>query len=67
MTDLISATIEQRQVLNLLGHNLFSAPIEIIPDTGFYDYKSKYQAGLTREICPADITEKQDKILQVLI
>lgn len=39
-------------------------PIEIIPDTGFYDYKSKYQAGLTREICPADITEEQDKILR---
>lgn len=39
-------------------------PIEIIPDTGFYDYKSKYQAGLTREICPADITAEQDKILR---
>lgn len=39
-------------------------PIEIIPDTGFYDYKSKYQAGLTREICPADITPQQDKILR---
>lgn len=39
-------------------------PIEIIPDTGFYDYKSKYQAGLTREVCPADITEEEDKILR---
>ena len=39
-------------------------PIEIIPDTGFYDYKSKYQAGLTREICPADITAQEDKLLR---
>lgn len=39
-------------------------PIEIIPDTGFYDYKSKYQAGLTREVCPADITADEDKLLR---
>ncbi len=39
-------------------------PIEIIPTTGFYDYKAKYQAGLTIEECPAKITEAQDKILR---
>ncbi len=36
--------------------------IEICPKIGFYDYKNKYQAGLTDEYCPADlpaeITEK---------
>jgi D-alanine-D-alanine ligase len=36
--------------------------IEICPKTGFYDYKNKYQSGLTDEYCPADlpddITEK---------
>jgi D-alanine-D-alanine ligase len=30
-------------------------PIEIIPDGGFYDYAHKYQAGWTKEICPADL------------
>ncbi len=30
-------------------------PIEIKPKTGFYDYKNKYQSGMTEEICPADI------------
>ena len=30
--------------------------IEIIPKQGFYDYKNKYQAGLTEEICPAQIS-----------
>lgn len=39
-------------------------PIEIIPNEGFYDYKNKYQAGCTTEICPANITEKQNSILQ---
>ena len=29
--------------------------IEIIPKTGFYDYKNKYQAGATEELCPAPI------------
>lgn len=29
--------------------------IEIIPKQGFYDYTNKYQAGMTEEICPANI------------
>lgn len=39
-------------------------PIEIIPLTGFYDYKNKYQSGLTREICPADLTPEQTEAVQ---
>lgn len=39
-------------------------PIEIIPKTGFYDYKAKYQAGLTDEICPANIDTETDKKLR---
>ncbi|MDR0917265.1 MAG: D-alanine--D-alanine ligase [Oscillospiraceae bacterium] len=31
-------------------------PIEIVVPQGFYDYTSKYQAGLATEICPADFT-----------
>ena len=37
----------------LRGESLPS--IEIIPKHGFYDYKNKYQAGATVEICPAPI------------
>ena len=40
------------------------APIEIIPKCGFYDYKNKYQADLTVENCPADITPEEDSILK---
>ena len=37
--------------------------IEIIVKNGFYDYKNKYQAGATEEICPAHITPEQtDKV-----
>lgn len=37
--------------------------IEIIPKSGWYDYKNKYQAGLTEEICPAPISEEEtDKV-----
>lgn len=38
--------------------------IEIIPKTGFYDYKNKYQAGLTEEICPAPLTEEETRRVQ---
>ncbi len=38
-------------------------PVEIIPKRGFYDYKNKYQSGMTDEICPPDITEEEGKIL----
>ncbi|MCL2320639.1 MAG: D-alanine--D-alanine ligase [Oscillospiraceae bacterium] len=38
--------------------------IEIIPKEGFYDYKNKYQAGFTKEVCPAEIDEATTKMLQ---
>ncbi len=40
--------------------------IEIIPKSGFYDYKNKYQAGLTVELCPAPISAEETKKLQDL-
>ena len=46
------------------GHAM--AVIEIIPKTGFYDYKNKYQAGLTEEICPAPISAKDTERVQRL-
>lgn len=39
-------------------------PIEIIPNAGFYDYKTKYQAGAAIEVCPAMITPEQDKVMR---
>lgn len=35
--------------------------IEIIPKTGFYDYKNKYQPDSTEEICPAQIPKDKEE------
>ena len=40
--------------------------IEIIPKDGFYDYKNKYQPGLTVELCPAPITAEETERVQRL-
>lgn len=40
--------------------------IEIIPKQGFYDYKNKYQAGATEEICPAPIGPEATARVQAL-
>lgn len=37
--------------------------IEIVPKTGFYDYRNKYQAGCTGEICPAELSEEEASAL----
>ncbi|MBQ7728280.1 MAG: D-alanine--D-alanine ligase [Clostridia bacterium] len=33
-------------------------PVEIRPKAGFYDYRNKYQSGMTEEICPAPLNSK---------
>jgi len=33
-------------------------PIEIRPKSGWFDYKNKYQSGMTDEICPTDFPQK---------
>ena len=40
--------------------------IEIIPKQGFYDYKNKYQANATEEICPAALSDEKTKEAQAL-
>lgn len=40
--------------------------IEIIPKSGFYDYKNKYQMGATMELCPAPIPQKITEQLQAI-
>lgn len=37
--------------------------IEIRPKKGFYDYKNKYQAGATEEICPAPLEKDEAELL----
>lgn len=39
---------------------------EIIPKSGFYDYKNKYQPGMTDEPCPAPVTAEETAAIQAL-
>lgn len=41
-------------------------PVEIIPKAGFYDYKNKYQSGMTTELCPAPLTDDETRKVQEL-
>lgn len=40
--------------------------IEIIPKSGFYDYKNKYQSNYTAEICPAKLSDYDTERVQNL-
>lgn len=41
-------------------------PVEIIPKSGFYDYKNKYQSGMTTELCPAPLSAEETAQVQAL-
>lgn len=63
-TVLIEEKIEGREFsVGVLDGKALPA-IEIIPRAGFYDYKNKYQAGLTEEVCPADIPAETETDLR---
>lgn len=56
-TVLVEAYIEGREFsVGILG-NITMPVIEICPESGFYDYEHKYQGGMTKEHCPADLPE----------
>lgn len=38
--------------------------IEICPKSGWFDYKNKYQSGMTDEYCPADLPEETEQLLR---
>lgn len=59
---IIEEKIEGRELTcGVLGDRYLPA-VEIIPDEDGYDYNNKYN-GKTREICPAQITEEEQKMV----
>ena len=48
--------------VSVLGDRVLP-PVEIIPKSGFYDYANKYQAGATEEICPARLSDQENRTL----
>ena len=63
---LVEKFLKGREVtIGVVGHR--ALPItEIIPHEGFYDYKNKYQDGLTTHVCPARIDPADYKKCQDL-
>ncbi|WKV08441.1 D-alanine--D-alanine ligase [Thermoanaerobacterium sp. CMT5567-10] len=61
---LIEKVIEGREFSVGILNGKALPVIEIIPNIGFYDYKNKYQPGLTKEICPAQISQRLTQKLQ---
>lgn len=60
---LVEEKIEGREfAVGVLGGRSLPV-IEILPDEGNYDYAHKYQAGRTKETCPARITERETFML----
>jgi len=57
----IEEKIEGREFTMGILDGVALPPVEIIPKNGFYDYKNKYQAGATTEICPANVTDEELK------
>ncbi len=63
---LVEQYIEGRELTDCVIEGEALPIVEIVPLTGFYDYKNKYQAGSTTEICPAKISETATKKIQEL-
>jgi D-alanine-D-alanine ligase len=54
---LIEERIRGRDLsVGVLGDQ-YLPPVEMVADSGCFDYRAKYQSGASREICPADIPE----------
>lgn len=63
---LVEQYIEGRELTDGVIEGVALPIVEIVPREGFYDYKNKYQAGSTTEICPAKISEAATKKIQDL-
>ena len=63
---LVEQFLKGREVTISIVDNRVLPITEIIPHEGFYDYKNKYQDGLTTHICPARINEADYKMCQEL-
>lgn len=63
---LVEEYIKGRELTDCVIEGVALPTVEIIPRQGFYDYKNKYQAGATEEICPAPIGDEATKKVQEL-
>lgn len=65
-TVLVEQFIEGRELtVAVVGDDALPI-IEIVPEGGFYDYEHKYTKGMTRYICPAELSEDIVEFVQNL-
>ncbi len=62
-TILVEKKIEGRELTVGILCGAVLPAVEIIPTEGFYDYRNKYQAGKTVELCPAPIDDGLKAVL----
>lgn len=62
----IEKFIKGRELTDVVIDGKAYPVVEIAPKQGFYDYKNKYQAGSTTEICPAPISRELTDRVQKL-
>ena len=61
---IIEKYINGREItVGILGNRVLDI-VEIIPKSGFYNYKAKYNKGETEYICPADIDDKTTNFIK---
>ena len=60
---MIEEYISGRELSIPVIHNKAFPVIELIPNEGFYDYDHKYKEGVTKHVCPAELTEEQVKMI----
>ena len=51
--------------VGILGTKVFPV-VEIVPQSGFYDFKAKYTHGMTKYICPAPLEQDLSRSIQKL-
>nr|WP_320048496.1 D-alanine--D-alanine ligase [uncultured Desulfuromonas sp.] len=61
---LVETYIAGREVTVSVMNGRALSIIEVVPDSGFYDYTAKYTAGKTRYLVPAPLPETQYRAIQ---
>lgn len=61
---IVEEYIEGRELtVGIVGEEVLPV-IEIIPESGIYDYSHKYKKGMTEYICPAEIDDNMEEYIQ---
>lgn len=58
---IVEERIRGRDIFTAVLGERWLPPVEVISATGKFDYEAKYQSGAALELCPADLTEDQQR------